>query len=214
MKFSTLFLSVALLFGGVTHAQQKTASNNKYVNLGQKAVMDGNFKQAVAHLEKALPEEANNPQVLYMLAYSYYHSEEYEKAISGFGQVISLRPSEVSAYYYRAKARNFIAAKATSELTLVEREKLLNAAIRDYSKAIELTPDDIKLYQNRAIAYRDYGILKGQKVPKIYDKNVASSSFKSCINDLQKLLDSSPGRKDIQEEMKKAKVYMANLDNK
>ncbi|WP_207532180.1 tetratricopeptide repeat protein [Desertivirga arenae] len=213
MKFSTLFLSVALLFSGVAYGQQKTASNNKYVNLGQKAVMDGNFKQAVTHLEKALPEEGNNPQVLYMLAYSYYHSEEYEKAISSFGQVISLRPSEVSAYYYRAKARNFIAAKATSDLTLAEREKLLNAAIRDYSKAIELTPDDIKLYQNRAIAYRDYGILKGQKVPKVYDKSVASSSFKSCISDLQKLLDASPGRKDIQEEMKKAKVYMANLDN-
>lgn len=213
MKLSTLILSFALFACSLANAQQKTASKNNYVNLGQKAVMDGNFKQAVTQLEKALPEEGNNPQVLYMLAYSYYHSEEYEKAISTFGQVISLRPNEVSAYYYRGKARNFIAAKATSDLTYAEREKLLSAAIRDYSKAIELTPDDIKLYQNRAIAYRDYGILKGQKLPKIYDKTVAANSFKSCINDLQKLLDASPARKDIQEEMKKAKVYMANLDN-
>jgi len=213
MKLIISFLSVLVLFIGIGKAQQKAASKNTYVNLGQKALMDGNFKQAVVHLEKALPDEGNNPQVLYMLGYSYYHSEEYEKAISTFGQVISLRPSEVSAYYYRGKARNFIAAKSSSDLTLAEREKLLNASVRDFSKAIELTPDDIKLYQNRAIAYRDLGILKGQKVPKIYDKAVAASSFKSCINDLQKLLDAAPQRKDIQDEMKKAKVYMANLDN-
>jgi tetratricopeptide (TPR) repeat protein len=213
MKLFSSFL-LSFLFIGFAHAQQKaSASKNTYVNLGQKAVMDGNFKQAVTHLEKALPDEGNNPQVLYMLGYSYYHSEEYEKAISTFGQVISLRPTEVSAYYYRGKARNYIAARSTSTLTNAEREKLLNASVRDFSKAIELTPDDIKLYQNRAIAYRDLGILKGQKVPKVYDKAIAASSFKSCINDLQKLLDASPQRKDIQEEMKKAKVYMANLDN-
>ena len=213
MKLISSFL-LSFLFIGFAHAQQKaSASKNTYVNLGQKAVMDGNFKQAVTHLEKALPDEGNNPQVLYMLGYSYYHSEEYEKAISTFGQVISLRPTEVSAYYYRGKARNYIAARSTSTLTNAEREKLLSASVRDFSKAIELTPDDIKLYQNRAIAYRDLGILKGQKVPKVYDKAIAVSSFKSCINDLQKLLDASPQRKDIQEEMKKAKVYMANLDN-
>lgn len=213
MKLITLFLSFLFLLTGVTNAQQKSESQNSYVNMGQKAVMDGNFKQAVTHLEKALTIENNNPQVLYMLAYSYYHSAEYEKAISTFGQVVSLRPNEVSAYYYRGKARNVLGAQANSSLTPLEREKLLSAAIRDYSKAIDLNPDDIKVYQNRAIAYRDYGILKGQKLPKVYDKSIAANSFKSCINDLQRLLDANPARKDIAEEMKKAKVYMANLDN-
>lgn len=175
--------------------------------------MDGNFKLAVTHLEKSMPAESKNPQVLYMLAYSYYHSGELEKAISAFGQVISLKPSEVSAYYYRGKARNTLGARMNSDLTSLEREKLLSAAIRDYTQALELNPGDVKLYQNRAIAYRDYGILKGQKIPKVYNKAVAADSFKSCINDLQRLLDITPGRKDIAEEMKKAKVYMANLEN-
>ncbi|HEY0176680.1 MAG TPA: hypothetical protein VGC08_09900, partial [Pedobacter sp.] len=84
--------------------------------------------------------------------------------------------------------------------------------IMDYGKAIELNADDLKLYQNRAIAYRDFGILKGQKIPKFYDKTAATNAFKSCIADLQRLLDANPGRKDIMDEMKKAKVYMANLD--
>ena len=46
--------------------------------------------------------------------------------------------------------------------------------------------EDVKLYQNRAVAYRDYGVLKGQKIPNFYDKNKAISSFKSCISDFEK----------------------------
>jgi len=213
MKVLVPFLSCLLLFTGVANAQSKAESNNNYVNLGQKAVMDGNFKLAVTHLEKSLPAEGNNPNVLYMLAYSYYHSGDYTKAVSSFGQVISLRPNEVSAYYYRGKARNVLGAQMNSTLTPAEREKLLLASVKDFSKAIELNADDAKLYQNRAIANRDYGILKGQKIPKIYDKAAASAAFKSAISDLQHLLDINPGRKDIMDEMKKARVYMANLDN-
>ncbi|HEY0057114.1 MAG TPA: tetratricopeptide repeat protein [Pedobacter sp.] len=210
MKLLTCFFSLLLLFTGISKAQ-KSESVNPYVQLGNKAVLDKDFKNAVVHLEKALPAEANNADVLYMLAYSYYHSGQYQKAISTFGRVISLRPNDVSAYYYRGKVRNYLGAQMGSTLTPLERERILAASVKDYSKAIELSPDDNKLYQNRAIAYRDHAILKGQKDPKVYDKAAASNSYKSCINDLQRLLDANPGRKDIADEMKKAKVYMANL---
>ena len=99
-----------------------------------------------------------------------------------------------------------------STLTPLERDRILSASIKDYTKAIELNPEDKKLYQNRAIAYRDYAILKGKKNPKVYDKGIALTSYKSCINDLQRVLDANPGRKDIMDELKKARVYMANLE--
>ena len=210
MKLITCFFSFLLLFSGLSKAQ-KAETINPYVQLGNKAVLDKDFKNAVIHLEKSLPAEANNADVLYMLAYSYYHSGDFQKAISTFGRVISLRPNDVSAYYYRGKVRNYLGAQMGSTLTPQERERILAASVKDYTKAIELSPDDNKLYQNRAIAYRDYAILKGQKDPKVYDKTAASNSYKSCINDLQRLLDANPGRKDIADEMKKAKVYMANL---
>lgn len=212
MKVITSFFSFLLFFTGISNAQQSSESTNPYVQLGNKAVLDGDFKKAVYQLEKALPAEANNADVLYMLAYSYYHSGEFQKSISTFSRVISLRPNDVSSYYYRGKARNLLGAQMNSPLVPQEREKILLASIKDYTKAIDLNPDDKKLYQNRAIAYRDYAILKGQKNPKVYDKNVAISSYKSCINDLQRVLDANPGRKDIMDEMKKAKVYMTNLD--
>jgi hypothetical protein len=100
-----------------------------------------------------------------------------------------------------------------STLPYAEREKLLQASIRDFSKGIELNSNDMKLYQNRAIAYRDLGILKSQKVPRFYDKTAAAAAYKACMADLQKVLDVSPAREDILTEMKKAKVYLANLDN-
>lgn len=212
MKQITSFFSFFLFFIGISNAQQASETTNAYVQLGNKAVLDGDFKNAVIQLEKSLPAEANNADVLYMLAYSYYHSGELQKSISTFTRVVSLRPNDVSSYYYRGKARNILGAQMNSTLTPQEREKLLAASIKDYTRAIEINSEDRKLYQNRAIAYRDYAILKGQKNPKIYDKAVAVNSYKSCISDLQRVLDANPGRKDIMDEMKKAKVYMANLD--
>ena len=211
MKVITSFFSFFLLCTTFCQAQQ-SETTNAYVQLGNKALLDGDFKNAVLNLEKSLPAEANNADVLYMLGYSYYHSRNYQKAISTFSRVISLKPNNVSSYYYRGKARNNLGAQMNSVLTPAEREKVLLASIKDYTKAIELNSDDKNLYQNRAIAYRDYAILKGQKNPGTYDKTVAVNSYESCINDLQRVLDVSPGRKDIMDEMKKAKVYMNNLD--
>jgi len=212
MKVITSLFSLLLFFISFANAQQTSESTNPHVRLGNKAVLDGDFKTAVTQLEKSLPAEASNADVLYMLAYSYYHSGDFQKSISTFGRVISLRPNDVSSYYYRGKARNVLGAQMNSTLTPLERDRILSASIKDYTKAIELNPEDKKLYQNRAIAYRDYAILKGQKNPKVYDKNIALTSYKSCINDLQRVLDSNPGRKDIMDELKKAKVYMTNLE--
>jgi len=185
-------------------------AQNSYQKMGQKALIDGDFKLAVTHLEKAIAADSNNVNTLYMLGYSYYHSANYKKSVSTFNRLISLKPAENSAYYYRGKARNIMATEGKN-LTNVEREKLLLAAIRDFTKAIELNEDDVKLYQNRAIAYRDYGVLKAQKIPKFYDKAKATTAFKSCISDFQKVLDYSPGRKDITAQLDDARIYLDNI---
>ncbi len=201
---STACLIFFIFLNGVVSAQ------NSYQRMGQKALIDGNFKLAVAHLEKAISTDSNNVNTLYMLGYSYYHSSNYQQAISTFNRLVSLKPGENSAYYYRGKARSIMATD-TKSLSNVEREKLLLASIRDFSKAIELEPDDVKLYQNRAIAYRDYGILKGQKIPKFYSKAKAVEAFTACINDFEKVLDFSPGRKDISAQLDNARSYLDNI---
>lgn len=183
---------------------------NSYQKMGQKALIDGDFKLAVVNLEKAIAADSNNVNTLYMLGYSYYHSSNYKKAVSTFNRLISLKPGENSAYYYRGKARNIMATDIKN-VPNIEREKLLLASIRDFTKAIQLNQDDMKLYQNRALAYRDYGVLKAQKIPKFYDKTKAVEAFKSCIVDFQKVLEFNPGRRDITAQLDDARIYLDNI---
>lgn len=185
-------------------------AQTSYHKMGQKALIDGNFKGAVSNLEKALAADTNDVNTLYMLGYSYYHSSNYKAAVNTFNRVIALKPGENSAYYYRGKARS-IMANDTKGISNPDREKLLLSSIKDFSKAIDLNVDDVKLYQNRAVAYRDYGVLKGQKIPNFYDKNKAISSFRSCIADFERVLSITPDRRDIITQLADAKSYMQNL---
>lgn len=185
-------------------------AQTSYHKMGQKALIDGDFKTAVSNLERALLKDSTDVSTLYMLGYSYYHSANYNKAVSTFNKVIDLKPSENSAYYYRGKARS-IMANSTKGIANADREKLLLASIKDFSSAIELNAEDVKLYQNRAVSYRDYGVLKGQKIPDFYDKNKATNSFRSCIADFEKVLSITPGRKDVIAQLEDAKIYLQNL---
>ncbi|WP_090974783.1 tetratricopeptide repeat protein [Parapedobacter composti] len=202
-------LSVAVL--GATAQTTETAPSNPNVRLGQKALIDGDFKAAAAHLQKALPAEAGDPDVMYMLAYSQYQVGDYKKALESFSKVVQLRPDHESAYYYRGKANNMLAVQTDVKVTSTNREKMLNAAIADYTKAIELNTGDVKYYQNRGIAYRDLGILRGTPGTANYDKAIATEAYDKSIADFEQVLAMNPGKKDIQTEIKKAKIYRDNL---
>jgi len=196
----------------MVHGQTtETAPSNPNVRLGQKALLDGDFKSAASYLEKALPQEANDENVLYMLGYSQYHSGDYKKALQSFSKVIELTPDNVAAYYYRGKANNILAVQTQTNVNATNRGRMLNAAIADYTKAIELNAEDVKLFQNRAIAYRDLGILVGTAGTANYDKAAATDAYNKSIADFQQVLVLTPGKKDIQTEIKKATVYRDNL---
>lgn len=185
-------------------------AQTSYHKMGQKALIDGDFKSAVSNLEKALLKDPTDVSTLYMLGYSYYHAANYTDALNTFNKVIEIKPSENSAYYYRGKAQN-IMANGTKGIANSDREKLLLASIKDFSKAIELNSEDVKLYQNRAVSYRDYGVLKGQKIPNFYDKNKATNSFRLCIADFEKVLTITPDRKDVIAQLEDARIYLQNL---
>jgi len=192
-------------------AQNADNNTNPYVKLGQKALIDGDFKAAVTNLEKALPSDPQNLDILYMLGYSQYQSNDYNGATKSFSSVIKGRPTDVSAYYYRAKAQNTLAVDPDSKLSDEQRSSLLQASISDYTKAIEMNDNDVKLYQNRAMAFRDLGNLLGTNTSKNYNKSVAMESYDNCIKDLETVLKKNPSRKDLDLELKKVKVYRTSL---
>jgi tetratricopeptide (TPR) repeat protein len=177
------------------------------VRLGQQAYINGNFKTAIAQLEKGCLIDSTNANALWMLGYSYYHSNNYLKSIAAFTKEISISPADADAYYYRARAKSYIGKD--SQLP-AEKEKYLLEAIRDYTRALTINPKATIIYQNRGIAYRDYGTFKLQ-TSKFYDKTRAVKALKESIADLQKILDTDPSRNDISSQIDLSKEKLATV---
>lgn len=191
---------------------QMATAQNAYFKLGQQAFFDRDFKTAVNHLERSCIIDSTNANAFWMLGYSYYHSENYKKSIDAYTHVIGIKPADGSAYYYRARAKSYLAKDNLSD---ADKEKYLLGAIVDFTKAIAIDPNDtqnnIKFYQNRGIAYREYGDFKLQTGSHFYDKNRGINSLRASITDLEKVLSDKPDRQDIISliELSKQKLTVA-----
>ncbi len=191
MKFS-----VILSFMLITSLETASAQN-AYVKLGQQALMNGDFKAAVLQLEKACHIDSTNANALWMLGYSYYHSENYKKSIAAYTRVLSINPIDASAYYYRARAKDYLGKD--NQFSPADKEKYLLGAILDLTRAISIDPSDSgnKFYQTRGIAYREYGIFKLTASGRYFDKYRGINSLKASIADFEKVLADNPSRVDI-----------------
>ncbi|SDP61158.1 Tetratricopeptide repeat-containing protein [Mucilaginibacter sp. OK268] len=176
---------------------ESAVAQSAYVKMGQQALMDGDFRSAVSHLEKACITDSTNANALWMLGYSYYHSDNYKKSIVAYTRVIAIKPADASAYYYRARAKSYLGKD--NQTSPADKELYLLGAIVDLTKAISINsdPNDSKFYQNRGLAYRDYGLFKLQNNSHFYDRARGVNSLKASITDLEKVLNDNPGRMDI-----------------
>lgn len=187
------------------------AQNSGYDKLGMQAMMKGNFKGAVDLLEKADVKNPNNAEVLKMLGYSYFQCGDFENAVSTLSKLITLKPSDYYAYYYRGKARQNIANDPKESLNQM-RETFYQSAIKDFTKAIELNGEEnAQLLQNRGIAYKDYGIFKSYKIKKATEKTACVALFNNATSDFQKILIIQPQRKDILSLVDYVKAQVASL---
>ena len=181
----------------IVYSIENASGQSAYFKLGQQALMDGDFKTAVAHLEKACLIDSTNANALWMLGYSYYHSENYKKSIIAYTKELTISPADATAYYYRARAKSYLGRD--NQVSAADKEKYLLGAIFDLTKAISIDPNDNnnRYYQTRGIAYREYGVFKLQVTGHFYDKNRGVNSLKASITDLEKVLADNPNRPDI-----------------
>ena len=181
-----------------------------FERLGQKAMTAGQFTTAAAYFEKAYAGDRSNMNALWLMGYSNYHAAEYRKCIDAFNQLIAMKPTETAAYYYRGKAK-LLFASTFKEAKSVERERLIGGAIKDFSSALDLTPNDYKLYQNRGLAYQEYATYKSQKIADVYNKSSAISACNSAISDFQRVLEESGYKRDIMAQIEKSKQLLADI---
>lgn len=201
--------TIVLLF--MFSASTAFAQNSGYDKLGMQAMMKGDYKGAVNQLEKADTKSPNNANVLKMLGYSYFQCGNFENSIDTYSRLIALKPSDYSAYYYRGKARQNVANDPKESLNNM-RENFYLAAIKDFTKAIEINgEEDTQLLQNRALAYKDYAIYKSYKIKAKADKAACIALFNNSVADFQKVLLVQPQRKDILSLIDYVKAQVTSL---
>ena len=175
------------------------------------AMMKGDYKAAAAQLEKAYAKSPEDAKVLQMLGYSYFQNREYEKCIDTYSRLLTVKPNEVSAYYYRGIARLKIANDPKESLSTM-RDTFYQASLKDFTKAIEINgEEDTQMFQNRGLAYKDYAIFKSFKAKKKDEKAACVALFNSSITDFQKVLTLQPLRKDIIDWVTYDKAQIASL---
>lgn len=203
--FKKIFFSLSIL-----HFSVYAFAQGNYERMGTQAFMKSDYKSAIGQLEKAESAAPNNANVLKMLGYSYFQCGDYENSISSYSRLIALKPIDYAAYYYRGKARLNIANDPKESMNQT-RDIFYASAIKDFTKAIELSgEEDVQILQNRAIAYKDYGIYKSYKLKK-NEKAVCIALFNNSISDFQKVLTVQPLRKDIISLIDYVKAQIASL---
>lgn len=179
---------------------------------GMQSLVKGDYKNAVVVLEKAKLKTPENSNVLKMLGYAYFQIGDNEKSITNYSKLLSLKPEDASALYYRGKARLNIANDPKNSLSQM-REEFYLSSIKDFTKAIEVNSEnEVQYHQNRGIAYKDYAIFKSFKVKKSADKVAVVSLFNNSQKDFQKILVSQPLRKDIIDLEKYVKDQIKSLN--
>lgn len=198
------------ILGLIIFSSTGSFAQNNY-DKSMAAMMKGDYKTAVTQLEKADAKTRDDAKVLKMLGYSYFQNGDFEKCISTYTRLISLTPNEVSAYYYRGKARLNVANDPKESLSDM-RENFYTSAIKDFTKAIEISGDeDTQMLQNRGLAYKDYAIFKSYKAKKGAERTACIALFNNSIADFQKLLTLQPLRKDIIDWITYDKAQIATL---
>lgn len=199
-----------LFFTGISLFSTIAFAQTPFERLGQKAMTGGQFSVAADYFEKAYANDRSNMNALWLMGYSSYHAADYKKSIDAFSRLISMKPTETAAYYYRGKAKLLYAATITEAKSL-DRERALCGAIKDFSSGLDLTPNDFKLYQNRGLAYQEYALYKSQKIAEVYNKSIAVNACNSSISDFQRVLEESGYRRDIMAQIDKSKQMLSDI---
>lgn len=153
-------------------------SSIEYFKLGDDKDKEENYKGAIEEYKKALHLDPHNIEILEKIVFAKLNNLEYRSALGDLNTLISLKP-ESSKFYY---LRGFF------QFNL----KNYNAAILDYSKAIEIQEDKISNYN----IYSERGLCK-----------MRIKDYKGAIEDFNRILSIYPNA-DIAKHKREAELKL------
>ena len=141
-------LSILVLCSSVMLADNIKRPDSYNYSRGVEAINNNNAEEALDYLNKEINEHPDNGYAFAWIALVRNYNEEFGRALTAANVAVKKIPSkdkEYKAFAYGTRAQVYLNLEDTIE------------ALKDYSQAINIVPDDDRFYNQRAQVYYEQG---------------------------------------------------------
>ena len=141
-------LSILVLCSSVILADNIKRPDSYNYSRGVEAINNNNAEEALDYLNKEINEHPDNEYAFAWIALVRNYNEEFGRALTAANVAVKKIPSkdkEYKAFAYGTRAQVYLNLKDTIQ------------ALKDYSQAINIVPDDDRFYNQRAQVYYEQG---------------------------------------------------------
>lgn len=140
-------LSILVLCSSVILADNIKRPDSYNYSRGVEAINNNNAEEALDYLNKEINEHPDNGYAFAWIALVRNYNEEFGRALTAANVAVKKIPSkdkEYKAFAYGTRAQVYLNLEDTIQ------------ALKDYSQAINVMPDDDRLYNQRAQVYYEH----------------------------------------------------------
>lgn len=141
-------LSILVLCSSVMLADNIKRPDSYNYSRGVEAINNNNAEEALDYLNKEINEHPDNGYAFAWIALVRNYNEEFGRALTAANIAVKKIPSkdkEYKAFAYGTRAQVYLNLEDTIQ------------ALKDYSQAISIVPDDDRFYNQRAQVYYEQG---------------------------------------------------------
>lgn len=141
-------LSILVLCSSVMLADNIKRPDSYNYSRGVEAINNNNAEEALGYLNKEINEHPDNGYAFAWIALVRNYNEEFGRALTAANVAVKKIPSkdkEYKAFAYGTRAQVYLNLEDTIQ------------ALKDYSQAINIVPDDDRFYNQRAQVYYEQG---------------------------------------------------------
>lgn len=141
-------LSILVLCSSVMLADNNKRPDSYNYSRGVEAINNNNAEEALDYLNKEINEHPDNGYAFAWIALVRNYNEEFGRALTAANVAVKKIPSkdkEYKAFAYGTRAQVYLNLEDTIQ------------ALKDYSQAINIVPDDDRFYNQRAQVYYEQG---------------------------------------------------------
>lgn len=141
-------LSILVLCSSAIFADNIKRPDSYNYTRGVEAITNNNLEEALDYLNKEINEHPDNGYAFAWIALVRNYNEEFGRALTAANIAVKKIPSkdkEYKAFAYGTRAKVYLNLEDTIQ------------ALKDYSQAINVMPDDDRFYNQRAQVYYEQG---------------------------------------------------------